>query len=140
MTNPKSNRTRLHRSSALVVALFSMAMLSGCVGGAPFAGRISAQPSPVLKLSWAEARWTKAGLVVFGQVRQVHCCTNLRGHIRVEAKDANELVIASTETPWGTFNPRDLHLALFKCTLPVSVRSGVSALSFQFVVKAGRVS
>lgn len=119
----------------LVAAALIAAALSGCTAGTPFTGVISAPPGRILRLSWAEAKWTKKGIVVSGQVQQVHCCAFVRGHIHVDATGATGVVIASADVPWGDFNPRQLHSAWFRALLPVAPGQSVSAIEIKLLAE-----
>jgi len=123
---------RLRGSLAILSIAMIFAAVTGCSTGTPLNVDIAAGPSPVLELSWAKAKRTSQGLVVSGQVQQVHCCAYLQGDIHVEAIGANGLELAATNVPWGEFNPRQLHSAWFKATLPVPPETAVSAIRIQF--------
>ena len=123
---------RLRGSLAILSIAMIFAAVAGCSTRTPLNGDIAARPSPVLELSWAKAKRTSQGVVVWGQVQQVHCCAYLRRHVYVEAIGANGLELAATNVPWGEFNPRQLHSAWFKATLPVPPETAVSAIRIQF--------
>lgn len=121
-------RERARTASVLLV----LALLSGCSAGVPFEASISATPSTVLQLSWAKAKRTNHGVEVWGQIQQVHCCRYVRGHIHFEAKGSDGANLASTNAPWGEFNPRQIHSAWFKAVLPVPPEARISRIDIQF--------
>lgn len=120
------------RLGAIVSALLSFSVTSGCNTGVPIEADISAHPSPVLQLSWAKARRTAEGIVVSGQIQQVHCCRYLRGHIHFDAFGPDGANVASTNAPWGEFNPRQIHSAWFRTVMPVPTEAKVSRIEIQF--------
>lgn len=120
------------RGVSTIAILLILAALNGCVAGTPIDAAISARPSTVLQLSWAKAKRTDQGIIVWGQVQQVHCCRYLRGYIHIEARDQHGGSLAATNTHWGEFNPRQLHSAWFKAVLPVSGQNMVSVIDIQF--------
>lgn len=133
----KAVRTSHFGAIAVIVSAVSVsAALGGCTAGLPFEGDISARPSPVLELSWAKAKRTVDGIVVSGQIQQVHCCRYVRGHIHFEAKDQSGAVLAATDAPWGEFNPRQLHSAWFRAELPVRRDQRVSTIDIQFSIES----
>lgn len=138
MTKLESSGHSGSRQHAIVSALFSYALVSGCSAGVPVQAGISARPSDVLQLSWAKAKRTAEGIVVSGQVQQVHCCRYLRGHIHVEATDENGASLASTNAPWGEFNPRQIHSAWFKAILQVAPQRRVAAINIQFSTESDK--
>lgn len=121
------------RRAPIASALLSLSVVSGCSSGVPIEADISARPSTVLQLSWAKAMRTTRGIVVSGQIQQVHCCRSVRGHIHVEAMGQNGASIASTNTLWGEFNPRQLHSAWFKAVLPVPPERRIAVIDIQFI-------
>ena len=135
MLDLKSVFRQSRGSWRLVAAALVTGALSGCTAGIPFTGAISAPPARILRLSWAEAKWTKKGIVVSGQVQQVHCCAFVRGHIHVDATGAIGVVIASADVPWGDFNPRQLHSAWFRAVLPVEPGQSVSAIDIKLLAE-----
>ena len=138
MTTLESSGHSGSRPRAIVSALLSFALVSGCSTGPPVQADISARPSDVLQLSWAKAKRTAAGIVVSGQIQQVHCCRYLRGHIHVEATDENGARLASTNAPWGEFNPRQIHSAWFKAILRVAPERRVAEINIQFSTESDR--
>ena len=132
MVKDNPSNARMRGSPAMVSIAMIFAVVAGCSTGTPLKVDIAARSSAVLELSWAKAELTSQGLVVWGQVQQVHCCAYLQGDIHVEAIGANGLELAATNVPWGEFNPRQLHSAWFKATLPVPPETAVSAIRIQF--------
>lgn len=126
------------RRRSIVSALLSFALVGGCSAGVPVQADISARPSDALQLSWAKAKRTAEGIVVYGQIQQVHCCRYLRGHIHVEATDENGASLASTNAPWGEFNPRQIHSAWFKAILRVASERRVAAINIQFSTQSDK--
>lgn len=126
-----SRHSRRGRTTVASV-LLSLALLSGCGAGVPFEAQISAIPSTVLELSWAKAKRTNQGVEVWGQIQQVHCCRYVRGHIHFDAKGLDGANLASTNAPWGEFNPRQIHSAWFKAVLPVPTEARISRIEIQF--------
>lgn len=124
------------RLPPIVSVLLGLTVVSACSAGVPVETDISAHPSTVLQLSWAKARRTGEGIVVQGQIQQVHCCHYVRGHIHVEAKDQNGASLATTNTPWGEFNPRQIHSAWFRAVLPAPPERRISAIELQFVTES----
>lgn len=132
MVKGNPSNARMRGSPAMVSIAIFFAVVAGCSTGTPLKVDIAARPSAVLELSWAKAKRTSQGIVVSGQIQQVHCCAYVRGHIHVEAIGANGVELARTDVPWGEFNPRQLHSAWFKATLPVPAEETVSAIDIQF--------
>jgi hypothetical protein len=129
---------RSHRWSILPLSL-TMVMTSACTAGAAFRGELTAAPSSVLELSWAKATRTKSGIVVCGQIRQVHCCDRaVPGHLHLEAKDWSGQTVASTDSNWGDFIARQLHSASFKALLPTQQGTSVSRVDVEFDVLGSR--
>jgi hypothetical protein len=93
-----------------------------------------------MELSWAKAKRTHEGIEVWGQVQQVHCCRSAPGYIVLEAKNLNGGSLASTNTRWGDFNPRQVHSAWFKAVLPLAPAASVSAVAIQFKIEAQKGS
>lgn len=132
------NRRLSCESRRILPATIVFAVVGGCSTGAPLNVDISDPPSPVMELSWAKVKRTSEGIAVLGQVRQVHCCGYVRGHIHIEAVDKNGLELAATNVQWGEFNPRQLHSAWFKAALHVPGDRTVSAIKIQFSTESRR--
>lgn len=121
-----------------VSALLILAALAACTEGVPFRGSVSALPSRVLQLSWARASRTDKGIVVTGQIQQVHCCAlRVGGHMHFEAKNSAGVTVAAADTKWDEFIARQLHSAYFKALLPVPITTSVSAVEIHFITVAG---
>lgn len=135
MVHLKSSRGHSRGVSTVLATTLIVAATAGCTAGTTFAGTISEPLPSVLRLSWAKAKWTKRGLVVSGQVQQVHCCAFVRGHIHVDATDAKGIVLASADVPWGDFNPRQLHSAWFDAVLPVRLGESVTAIDIKLLAE-----
>ena len=117
----------------LISTVVAMVVTSGCAQGVPLKTEVSVQRSPMLRLSWATATRTSRGILVRGQVQQVHCCSrHLSGHIHLKAIGENGATLATADVPWGEFIARQLHSASFKALLPLATPGTGAVVDIEF--------